>query len=58
MAPTRPCDRAFVPVGASNRCKCSYLYQGKKYPVQIKKTDLEYMCGCFVVVKELYVMRE
>jgi hypothetical protein len=35
-APPRPCERAFVPVGASNRYKCSYLYRGKKYPVQIK----------------------
>jgi hypothetical protein len=36
MAPTQPYERAFVPVGASNWYKCSYLYWGQKYLVQIK----------------------
>jgi hypothetical protein len=36
MALTQPCERAFVPVGVSNWYKCSYLYRGQKYPVQIK----------------------
>jgi hypothetical protein len=43
MAPTRPCKKAFVLVGASNRYRCSYLYRDYKYPVQIKNRSRIYV---------------
>jgi hypothetical protein len=58
MTLVRPCERAFVRVGPSNRYKCSYLYQGQKDPVQIiKKTGRGYMCDSLVVSRRQMMPR-
>jgi hypothetical protein len=44
MTLVRPCERAFVRVGPSNRYKCSYLYPGQKDPAQIIKKQVGDIC--------------